>query len=176
MPVAVALGSNRCHGRLGRPPEVVRAAARALAAAGVGDMRLSPVIETAPLGPSRRRYANAVLTGSWAAEADALFVLLKATERAFGRRPGGRAWGPRVLDCDLIAFGAAVIVTPHLRVPHPRMATRDFVLKPMQRLWPAWRHPLTGLTVRQMAARLAKARPVDCAAAAPYTRRAGRGS
>lgn len=165
--MAVALGSNRCHGRLGRPAAVVRAAAVALAEGGIREMRLSRVIETAPIGPSRRRYANAVLVGRWAGEAHALFGLLKATERAFGRRPGGQAWGARVLDCDLIAFGAAVIVAPALVVPHPRMAARDFVMKPMRELWPGWRHPLTGLTVRHMAARLGRARPVDCGGPSP---------
>lgn len=163
----MALGSNQCHGRHGRPPAVVRAAAEAIARGGLEAPRLSPVIETAPLGPSRRRYANAVLAGRWAGEADALFRLLKATERAFGRRPGGLAWRARVLDCDLIAFGEALIVTPDLVVPHPRMAGRAFVLEPLRAVWPGWRHPLTGLTVRQMAARLAKARPVDCPPATP---------
>ncbi len=166
-PVAVALGSNRCHGRLGPPPAVVRAAAAALAAGGIRDGLLSRVTGTAPLGPSRRRYANAVLAGWWPRDCDALFRLLKATERSFGRRRGGQAWSARVLDCDLIAFGEAVIVKPGLVVPHPRMAERDFVLQPMRDVWPGWRHPLTGLTVRHMAARLAKARPVDCPAAAP---------
>lgn len=145
-------------------------------------MRLSRIIETAPLGPSRRRYANAVLVGEWAGDPLALLRLLKATERAFGRRPGGRAWGPRVLDCDLLAFGQAAIRAPGLVVPHPHLAARAFVLGPMRTLWPGWRHPLTGLSVRHMAARLAKARPVaeawqvDCAPARAYTPPTGRGS
>jgi 2-amino-4-hydroxy-6-hydroxymethyldihydropteridine diphosphokinase len=160
MPVLVGLGSNRCHGRHGRPDGVVRAAVEALAAGGLEVRAVSRVRATAPLGPSRRRFANAALLGEWRGEAAALLALLKATERAFGRRRGQR-WGARVLDCDLLAFGTERLVAPGLEVPHPRLQERDFVLGPMGELWPGWRHPVLGLTVRQMRARLARARPVD---------------
>ncbi|MGL6042854.1 MAG: 2-amino-4-hydroxy-6-hydroxymethyldihydropteridine diphosphokinase [Sandaracinobacteroides sp.] len=156
----VGLGSNRCHGRHGRPEAVVRAAADALAAAGVRELRLSPVIRTAPVGPSSRRFANAAAAGIWEGDAIALLGLLKAMERDFGRRPG-RRWGERVLDCDLLAFGGGTIRADGLEVPHPRLQMRDFVLRPMQALWPQWRHPRSGLTVRQMRARLRRPRPVD---------------
>lgn len=160
VPVVVALGSNRCSGRHGRPEAVLRAAARALADAGLVDVRLSPILRSAPIGPSRRTYANAALLALWAGDAPALLALLKRTERCFGRRRGQR-WGARVLDLDLIAFGNLQLRAPGLVVPHPRMAERDFVLRPMLALWPHWRHPATGLSVRHMLARLKRRHPLN---------------
>ncbi len=153
----IGLGSNRCHGRYGRPEGVVRAAVAALEAAGLRVDAVSPILRTEPLGPSKRRFANAALRGRWAGSATALLAVLKQTERDFGRRRGQR-WGQRVLDCDLLAFGQEVVQARGLQVPHPRLHLRAFVLRPMLAVCPDWRHPLLGLTVRQMVARLGKAR------------------
>ncbi|MEN9933059.1 MAG: hypothetical protein RIS17_1632, partial [Pseudomonadota bacterium] len=98
--VLVALGSNRCHGRHGRPEGVVRAALVALA--GLGPIvRASPIIATAPIGPGTRRYANAVVAMDWDGSLPALLRALKAIEQQFGRR-AGRRWGDRVLDLDIV--------------------------------------------------------------------------
>jgi 2-amino-4-hydroxy-6-hydroxymethyldihydropteridine diphosphokinase len=164
--VAVGLGSNRCHGRHGRPAAVVRAAAAALAAGGIGAVHLSAVIATPPIGPSRRMFANAVLVGTWAGSADALLSLLQQVETGFGRRRA-RRWGERVIDCDLLLIERETVRTPRLRVPHPALAERDFVLRPLLALWPEWRHPETGLRVRQMRYRLVKRRPAAQAATRP---------
>ncbi len=159
-PVLVGLGSNRCHGRHGRPHNIVRAAVQALRTGGLAVRAVSPILETAPLGPSSRRFANAALLGSWSGSPKALLALLKQTEAAFGRRRG-RRWGARVLDCDLLAFGHAIVRTPGLTVPHPALHQRLFVLQPLLGLWPDWRHPQHNLSVRHMAARLRRPRPVD---------------
>lgn len=158
--VMLGLGSNRWHGQHGRPTAVLAAAVAALSAGGLRVLEVAPVIATRPLGPSARTFANGAVLGHWQGSAGALLVLAKGIERDFGRRRG-RRWGARVLDVDILAFGGHVICQGALEVPHPRLHQRDFVLRPMQALWPAWRHPLLGLSVRQMAARLAKRRPVD---------------
>jgi 2-amino-4-hydroxy-6-hydroxymethyldihydropteridine diphosphokinase len=139
---------------------VVRAAAAALKKGGIRKLRLSRVISTAPLGPSSRRYANAAVLGVWDGGPAGLLAMVKGLERRFGRRRG-RRWGARVLDCDILAFGAQRVLLEGLEVPHPRLQERLFVLEPMGDLWPDWRHPGLGLTVRQMAARLRKPRAVD---------------
>ncbi len=162
----VGLGSNRCHGRHGPPGSVLRAAIRRLGEGGLKVKYVSPVIETAPLGPSDRRFANAALKGSWAGGPTALLKLLKTVEREYGRRPG-RRWGARVLDCDLLAFGDRIIDMPDLKVPHPRLHERDFVLRPLLAVAPGWRHPILHLSVRHMAARLAKPRPQTTLAVDP---------
>jgi 2-amino-4-hydroxy-6-hydroxymethyldihydropteridine diphosphokinase len=159
-PVLVGLGSNRCHGTHGRPRAILAAAVKALRKGGLQVRRVAPVIETAPLGPSIRRYANGAVLGTWNAAPQQLLVMLKRTETEFGRRRS-RRWGARVLDCDLLAFGGARVREPGLTVPHPALHQRLFVLQPLLGLWPDWRHPTLNLTVRHMAARCARRHPVD---------------
>jgi 2-amino-4-hydroxy-6-hydroxymethyldihydropteridine diphosphokinase len=149
--VLVALGSNRCHGRHGRPAGVVRAALGALA--GLGRVScVSPIFATAPIGPGSRRYANAVAALEWGGGLPDLLRALKDIERDFGRRPG-RRWGDRVLDLDILAAGGIVLRAQGLAVPHPRLAERRFVLDPLVLVAPDWRHPLTGHSARQLHAR-----------------------
>jgi 2-amino-4-hydroxy-6-hydroxymethyldihydropteridine diphosphokinase len=149
--VLVALGSNRCHGRHGRPAGVVRAALAALA--GLGRVAcVSPIFDTAPIGPGSRRYANAVAALEWVGSLPDLLAGLKCIERNFGRRAGQR-WGDRVLDLDILAADATRLRVPGLAVPHPRLAERRFVLDPLVVVAPDWRHPQTGLSARQLHAR-----------------------
>ncbi|MEO0501388.1 MAG: 2-amino-4-hydroxy-6-hydroxymethyldihydropteridine diphosphokinase [Pseudomonadota bacterium] len=157
MPVIIALGSNRRHGRHGAPRAVLRAAMHALEDGGIRIIGRSPIIETAPLGPSRRRYANAVVSVDTHLSPAALLVRLQAIEARFGRKRQ-RRWGARVLDLDLIAYDREVRRTERLELPHPEMARRAFVLGPMLAVAPDWRHPRLNLTVRQMFARLTRRR------------------
>jgi 2-amino-4-hydroxy-6-hydroxymethyldihydropteridine diphosphokinase len=77
---------------------------------------------------------------------------LKAIEVDFGRR-GGKRWGDRVLDLDIIGAGDAIVVSAGLNVPHPRFAERRFVLDPLIEIAPEWRHPRLNATVRQLRCR-----------------------
>lgn len=147
--VHVALGSNRCHGRWGRPAGVVRAAMAALP----GVVAASPILTTDPLGPGKRRYANAVVALDWPGTLPDLLTLLKRLERGFGRRPG-RRWGDRVLDLDIVAAGNSVLRVQGLTVPHAELAQRRFVLDPLVAVAPDWRHPVSRLSARQLRARL----------------------
>jgi 2-amino-4-hydroxy-6-hydroxymethyldihydropteridine diphosphokinase len=151
----IALGSNR-RGRHGAPAAEVRAA---LAALG-GVAKVSPILTTAPLGPSRRRFANAAAIIDSADPPPALLARLKAVERAFGRRRG-RRWDSRVIDLDLILWSGGAWSSIRLTVPHPLFRQRDFVLRPVLAVAPDWRDPITGRTMRQLAARLCRALPVD---------------
>ncbi|WP_426164070.1 2-amino-4-hydroxy-6-hydroxymethyldihydropteridine diphosphokinase [Sandarakinorhabdus sp. DWP1-3-1] len=150
--ILIALGSNRRHGRHGRPEGVVSAAIAALTAAGLAVTARSRTHPTAPLGPGGRRFANAVVTVTSALPLADVLLLIKRIEHDFGRR-GGRRWGDRVLDLDIIGAGAAVVRSGPLQVPHPRLAGRRFVLDPLVEVAPMWRHPVRNLTARQLRAR-----------------------
>ncbi len=157
---AIAIGSNR-RGRHGSPAETVRAAADA-----IGAERLSRIRSTPALGPAGRGFANAVTIVTSKLEPPALLAELKQVENAFGRR-GGRRWGPRVLDLDIVLWSGGCWEGGGLVVPHPRFRERRFVLEPLAELAPNWRDPIGGGTVRQLLARLGRGRAVDPAPARP---------
>jgi 2-amino-4-hydroxy-6-hydroxymethyldihydropteridine diphosphokinase len=150
----IALGSNRRHVRHGAPRRVLAAALEQLAAKGLAVEARSPAIESAPVGPSLRRYANGAALVATSLEPPALLVLLKDVERAFGRRSGGQRWGGRVLDLDIVLWSGGAWSSPRLTVPHREFRKRGFVLDPATAIAPRWRDPVTGLTLRQLRARL----------------------
>jgi 2-amino-4-hydroxy-6-hydroxymethyldihydropteridine diphosphokinase len=147
---AIALGSNR-RGRHGSPEAEIAAALAAL-----GDvMAVSPLLRTPPIGPSKRRFANAVALIATDEDPPSLLDRLKAIERSFGRRRG-RNWGARVIDLDIILWSEGAWGDRRLMVPHARFHERDFVLRPLLAVAPDWRDPVSGLRIRHIAYRLAK--------------------
>jgi 2-amino-4-hydroxy-6-hydroxymethyldihydropteridine diphosphokinase len=153
---ALAIGSNRPHGRHGAPSSVVAAAiARLDEAFALFDA--SPIMLNRASGGAGRDFANAAALIESPLEPPALLGELKAIERDFGRRTG-RRWGPRVLDLDIIAWSGGKFVSRRLTIPHRLLAQRDFVLTPLSFIAPNWR--LIGpLTARHLAARLARPAP-----------------
>ena len=155
----IALGSNQRQHRCGSPRAVLGAAVRAMAAAGLVVEQVAPVIESAPVGPSWRRYANgAAVVCSVLSPPDVLAVL-HAIEAQFGRRRA-RRWGTRVLDLDIVLWEGGVWRSGRRRplcVPHVAFRDRSFVLGPAMALVPSWRDPVTGFTLSQLHGRLTRA-------------------
>jgi 2-amino-4-hydroxy-6-hydroxymethyldihydropteridine diphosphokinase len=150
---AIAVGSNRPHGRHGRPAAVVEAAiARLDQEFGLFDA--SPIVISAAHGPAGRDFANAVALVESSLDPPEMLARLKSIERAFGRR-GGRRWGPRVLDLDILLWSGGRFRSRRLSVPHRSLAERSFVLGPLAAVAPGW--PVRGpLAVRHLAHRLAR--------------------
>ncbi|PAX07649.1 2-amino-4-hydroxy-6-hydroxymethyldihydropteridine diphosphokinase [Sphingomonas lenta] len=149
----VALGSNR-RSRWGSPERTVAAALDAIG----GVIAASPLLGTPAMGPSSRRFVNAVALVESAEEPPAMLERLKRIERGFGRRPG-RRWGARVIDLDLIGWSGGTWAGPGLVVPHPSFRERRFVLAPLAAVAPRWRDPVTGRTARQLLALVDRRRP-----------------
>ena len=150
----VALGSNMRVPRIGAPGKVVRAAAARLD----GDVGLvlafSRIFRSAPLGPSLRNYANAALLLASELDPPSLLEVLQQIEDDFGRRRAGARWRARSLDLDIVLWSGGVWHSSTLTVPHPEFRQRAFVLDPAAEIAPHWRDPVSGLTLRQLAARL----------------------
>lgn len=155
----IALGSNR-RSRHGSPAQAIAAAIAALAGTGETVRAVSPVLASAPVGPSARRFANAAVLVDSVLTPPALLAALKEIERGFGRRRG-RRWGARPIDLDLILWSSGEWHSPGLTVPHPAFRQRAFVLAPARAIAPDWRDPATGLTIRQLHRRLTAPRPAN---------------
>ncbi len=128
----VGLGSN-----LGGPIAQVREAMRELdELPHTHRISQSRLYHSSPLGPAGQPpYVNAVAMLHTSLAPDALLAGLHDIEQRHGRQRSER-WGPRTLDLDLLLFGEQQIATPRLRVPHPELHRRDFVLVPLFELAP----------------------------------------
>ncbi len=120
----------------------------------------APIIDSRPLGPSQRTYANTAAVIRTKLDPAALLERLQAIERHFGRRPGGQRWAARVLDLDIVLWSGGSWASPGLIVPHLPFRERLFVLRPATVLAPRWRDLVTGLTLRQLLTRLTQPRPL----------------
>lgn len=152
---AIAIGSNRRHGRHGAPEAAIAAALHRLQRRHVTLLAVSPTIATPPLGPAQRLFANAAALIATDLAPPDLLALLQHIERKFGRRRGGR-WRDRVLDLDIILWSGGIWHSPGLSIPHPHWRARNFVLAPLLTIAGDWRDPVTGLYVRHLHARLNK--------------------
>lgn len=153
--ILIALGSNLAHPAIGPPAAVLDAALDEMLASGIRDLRVSRYYASAPVPASGQPwYANAAAEVETELRPGQLLARLHEIEAAFGRERG-EANAPRILDLDLLAYGAEVTAPDDaLQLPHPRLAERAFVLLPLQDLAPDWRHPVTGRSVREMLAEL----------------------
>ena len=143
--VYLALGSN-----IGDRESNLRAAILSLSAAGIAVLRESPIYETEPVGYANQGwFLNMVVEAGTALFPMQLLTRTGKIERALGRVrtvPNG----PRTIDIDVLLYANAVVRTPRLEIPHPRMQERRFVLAPLADLAPALRHPVLRQTVRQL--------------------------
>jgi len=150
VPAYVGVGSN-----LDDPEQQVQAALEALA--GLPDTRRishSATLRNAALGPQPQPdYVNAVAGLLTQLAPVELLDALLAIERQQGRdRSTSVRWGPRRIDLDLLVYGDVVMETERLVVPHPGIASRNFVLFPLLEIAPALRVPGLGPVWRLAAA------------------------
>jgi 2-amino-4-hydroxy-6-hydroxymethyldihydropteridine diphosphokinase len=154
--IFIGLGANLPHPQYGPPRQTLEAALGELGRRGVETIRLSPWYRTAPVPASEQPwYVNAVAEIGSDLPADQLLALLHEVEEAFGRvRTVPNA--PRRIDLDLLDFhGETAPGGPGKAIlPHPRLAGRAFVVRPLADLAPGWRHPVTGTPIEALVAAL----------------------
>lgn len=112
--------------------------------------KVSKLYVAAPLGYVREdAFVNAVVQGATMLPPADLLKELQSIEVAMGRRPGVQ-YGPRLIDLDLLFYDALQIDTLQLIVPHPRLAERAFVLKPLAEIAPNLMHPVLYYTISEL--------------------------
>jgi 2-amino-4-hydroxy-6-hydroxymethyldihydropteridine diphosphokinase len=143
--IYLSLGSN-----LGDREGHLRAAIERLPAEQVRVLECSRVYETEPVDYTEQGwFLNQVVSGETTLFPMQLLSRLGRVERDLGR-VRRMPKGPRTIDIDILFYATAVVETQRLRIPHPRIAERRFVLQPLADLAPELRHPVTHRTVRQM--------------------------
>ncbi len=95
-------------------------------------LRLSRIIETYPFGGLRHqgKFLNAALKIKTRLSSKTLLKKLKDIEKSLGRVKTVR-WGPRIIDLDILFYGDKIINSRGLKIPHPKVFERDFVLRPL---------------------------------------------
>jgi 2-amino-4-hydroxy-6-hydroxymethyldihydropteridine diphosphokinase len=150
--ILIALGSN-LPSLAGTPAQTLHAALAELARADVRIVAVSSFYRTpAWPDPSDPSFVNAVARIETGLSPQSLIAHMHEIERAFGRERGARN-APRTLDLDLLDYDGRVEAGPPV-LPHPRIASRGFVLVPLRDVAPDWKHPASGARVDALIAAL----------------------
>jgi 2-amino-4-hydroxy-6-hydroxymethyldihydropteridine diphosphokinase len=116
-------------------------------------VRASSLYESEPLGDAKTWFVNSVIEIETDLAVDAMLKRLKAIEEEMGRkRVKGKRWGSRIIDLDILLWNHEVIQKRTLKVPHPEMHKRRFVLMPLAELAPHVIHPQLGTSVSALLA------------------------
>ncbi len=143
--IYLSLGSN-----IGDRAENLRLAMERLEESDVRVLRCSRIYETEPVDYlDQAWFLNQVVEAETTLFPLQLLSRTGRIERELGRKRTVKK-GPRTIDIDILFYAAAVIETPRLEIPHPRIAERRFVLAPLAELAPELRHPVTHQSLRQM--------------------------
>jgi 2-amino-4-hydroxy-6-hydroxymethyldihydropteridine diphosphokinase len=144
--VHLAFGTNLGHRRLN-----IERSLRALKPGVILDA-VSGLYETAPLYVAEQPpFLNAAARGETALSPLDLLHFIKELERELGRVPTER-YGPRLIDIDILFYGEQQVDLPFLTIPHPRIAEREFVLRPLNDIAADFVHPVLRKTAAELLA------------------------
>jgi len=120
----------------------------------------SSLYETEPVGyEAQGWFLNGIIEIETHVSPHRLLTLLKKVERAMGRKRRIR-WGPREIDLDILLYNQRCVDTPSLKIPHPRMHERSFVLVPLVEIAPQVIHPILKKSTEQLLAELSDSKDV----------------
>ena len=115
---------------------------------------VSPLYQTAPWGVTDQPdFINMCLAAETALSPIELLNFIKDLEVEIGRLPSKR-WGPRLIDIDLLFYANQILETENLKIPHPELAERAFVLCPLADIAPNFVHPVLRQTIAALAAKV----------------------
>ncbi|MGH7773539.1 MAG: 2-amino-4-hydroxy-6-hydroxymethyldihydropteridine diphosphokinase [Candidatus Binatia bacterium] len=144
--VYIGIGSN-----LGKKKEnYLEALARIAKIPDTRIIKESSVYESEPLGESKEWYVNGVIEIETELKPDLLLKKCKNIERAMGRKKVRKRWGARIIDLDILLFDTLILEKRSLKIPHPEMHKRKFVLIPLSEIAPQVVHPVLGMTISEL--------------------------
>lgn len=160
--ILVALGSNLVSAEFGTSQELLETSIKTLENKGIDVSGRSSWYRSAPvLASDQPWFVNGVIEVATALPPEDLLAILHEVEAEYGRIRQRRNES-RTLDLDLLAYHDRIVDNPEsLKVPHPRLQDRAFVLLPLAELAPSWRHPVTGQTAGEMLAALPEGQAVE---------------
>lgn len=127
----IGLGSN-----LGDRDGTIKKAVTLLQEEGISLLKMSTIIETDPVGTvPQGKFLNAAIKVRTQLSPEMLLSLCQSIERQLGRVRGA-VNGPRTIDLDILLYDRLTVDTPQLKIPHPRMFERDFVMNPLKEIEP----------------------------------------
>lgn len=146
MPIAyLGIGSN-----LGERRNNCLIALRLLAEKGIIIRKASSFYETEPWGIKEQPdFINMAAEVETDLPPDELHKVIKGIEREMGRKETFR-WGPRIIDIDILLYNDMIYESADLRIPHPLMHEREFVLEPLSEIAPERVHPLLKKTIIEL--------------------------
>ena len=113
-------------------------------------LKESSLYESEPIGDAKEWYVNGAIEIETRFKPDMLLKKFKNIERAMGRKKVKKRWGARIIDLDILLYDAAIVKKKSLRIPHPEMPSRKFVLLPLSEIAPQVIHPELGVTISEL--------------------------
>lgn len=110
----------------------------------------SSLYESEPLGDSKQWYVNGAIEIETKFKPDMLLKKFKNIERAMGRKKVKKRWGSRIIDLDILLYDALIMKKKNLKIPHPEMHSRKFVLVPLSEIAPQVIHPELGVSISEL--------------------------
>ncbi|MEW6001403.1 MAG: 2-amino-4-hydroxy-6-hydroxymethyldihydropteridine diphosphokinase [Nitrospirota bacterium] len=147
--VYISIGSN-----LGNREENCLKALELLKRRGIIIKKQSSFYETEPWGiKDQGRFINMAIEIETVLKPRELLRTLKDIEKEVGRKKSSK-WGPRIIDLDILLFDNIIFTEEDLKIPHPLMHRREFVLKPLCEIAAEAIHPLLGVRIRELVQQL----------------------